>query len=88
MAPAAVHAHVEETQSTLDHRQLRDRLVVQYLHGLLLLCVGMFDYDIPLRGLNGAAEYNEDYGCNTNSLIGLMVDRWLETDRGTVLRFQ
>lgn len=59
MAPAAVHAHFEETQPTLDRLQIRDKLVVQYLHGLLRLCVCMFDYDIPLRGLDSAAEYNE-----------------------------
>lgn len=60
MAPQAVHAHVEETQPTLDRFRLRDKLVVQYLHGLLLLCVCMFDYDIPLRGLDSAVEHIAD----------------------------
>lgn len=59
MAPEALHAYLEETQPALDRSHLRDEFVVQYLHGLLQLCVCMFDDDIPLRGLI-AAEYMEE----------------------------
>lgn len=60
MAPPAVHAHVEETQPTLDRSQLRDKLVVQYFAWTTTIVRLHVDYDIPLRGLSGAAEYNED----------------------------